>query len=179
MQEVFATNKQWGFFGIYDIVPAISRLAQAKPQNTLWTRFISAHSAEEAKGSWAALYRLWPQATLAAGAQIDILSDLLPLVDPAFVFDKSTYSSFGNPRLIAELKRRRADTLILSGVETDVCVLATLMDAVDLGYFVILPIDALTSSDGESHRQILDIIPRRLKSQVSRATVDEIVEQWS
>src|SRR5690606_22923756 len=117
MQEVFASNPQWGFAGIHEIVPAISRLATAKPRQTLWTRFISAHSAAEAVGAWAALYRLWPGATLAAGAQMDILPSLLPLVaDKSVVFDKPTYSSFHNAALIAELKRREADTLILSGV---------------------------------------------------------------
>lgn len=180
MQEVFATNPQWGFAGIYEIVPAIARLAAAKPQQTLWTRFISAHSAEAAVGAWAALYRMWPGATLAAGAQMDILPDLLPLVaDSSHVFDKPTYSSFHSQALITELQRRQADTLILSGVETDVCVLATLMEAVDRGYFVVMPTDALTSSDPDGHKQILDVIPRRLKSQVFTATTDEILEQWS
>lgn len=179
MQEVFATNPQWGFAGIYEIVPAIARLAAAKPQQTLWTRFISAHSAEEAEGAWAALYRLWPGATLSAGALMDILPALQPFIaDPAQVFDKPTYSSFHSPALIAELQRRQADTLILSGVETDVCVLATLMEAVDRGYFVVMATDALTSSDHDGHRQILEIIPRRLKSQVFTATIDEILEQW-
>lgn len=179
MQEVFATNPQWGFAGIYEIVPAIARLAAAKPLQTLWTRFISAHSAEEAVGAWAALYRLWPGATLSAGAQMDILPALQPhIADPAQVFDKPTYSSFHSQALIAELQRRKADTLVLSGVETDVCVLATLMEAVDRGYFVVLATDALTSSDPDGHRQILDVIPRRLKSQVFTATIDQILEQW-
>lgn len=179
MQEVFASNPQWGFAGIHDIVPAISRLAAAKPRQTLWTRFISAHSAEAAEGSWAALYRLWPGATLSAGAEMGILPTLLPLVaGEQAVFDKPTYSGFHNPAFTAELKRRRADTLILTGVETDVCVLATLIEAVDRGYFVVLPEDALTSSDLDAHRQILDIIPRRLKSQIFRTDVATVLEQW-
>jgi nicotinamidase-related amidase len=178
MQEVFASNPQWGFAGIHAIVPAIRELAAAKPAQTLWTRFISAHSAEEAKGSWAALYRKWPGATLAAGAEMQILPSLLPLVEPGSVFDKPTYSAFHNPGFIAELERRQADTLVLSGVETDVCVLGTLMEAVDRGYFVVMPEDALTSSDLDGHRQILDVIARRLASQVFRAPVAEILEQW-
>lgn len=179
MQEVFASNSQWGFTGIHDIVPMISKLAAAKPGQTLWTRFISAHSAEEAEGAWAALYRLWPGATLAAGAEMGILPSLRPLVaDDKAVFDKPTYSAFHNPEFTAELKRRQADTLIISGVETDVCVLATLMEAVDRGYFVVLPEDALTSSDREGHRHILDVIPRRLKSQIFRTNVAAVLEQW-
>ncbi|WP_374384842.1 cysteine hydrolase family protein [Dongia sp.] len=179
MQEVFATNPQWGFAGIYSVVPAIARLATAKPAQTLWTRFISAHSADDAEGSWAALYRKWPGATLSAGAEMAILPDLLKLVHaPGNVFDKPTYSAFHNPAFAQALKERKADTLIMSGVETDVCVLATLMDAVDRGYFVVLPGDALISSDADGHRHILDVIPRRLQSQVYLSTVAEVLEQW-
>lgn len=179
MQEVFASNPQWGFSGIHTIVPAVSRLAAAKPGQTLWTRFISAHSAEDAEGSWAALYRLWPGATLAAGAQMDILPALLPLVSGEdAVFDKPTYSAFHNPAFGAALKERRADTLVLSGIETDVCVLATALEAVDRGYFVVLAEDAVTSSDPDGHRQILEVIPRRLKSQLFRSDVASILEQW-
>lgn len=179
MQEVFASNPQWGFAGIHAIVPAIARLAAAKPAQTLWTRFISAHSAEQAEGSWAALYRLWPGATLEAGAQMDILPSLLPLVARSdAVFDKPTYSAFHNPAFVAALKERQADTLVLSGIETDVCVLATLLEAVDRGYFVVMPEDALTSSDVDGHKQIMDVIPRRLKSQVFTADVATILEQW-
>lgn len=179
MQEVFASNPQWGFAGIHEVVPAIVRLATAKPRQTLWTRFICAHSAETAEGSWAALYRRWPMATLAAGARMDILPGLLPhIADPSQVYDKPTYSSMQNAALVAELRQRQADTLVLSGVETDVCVLATLMEAVDRGYFVILATDALTSSDPDGHRQILDVMPRRLRSQVFTATVSDILEQW-
>jgi nicotinamidase-related amidase len=179
MQEVFASNPQWGFAGIHKIVPAIAELAKARPMATLWTRFISAHSAEEAEGSWAALYRKWPGATLAAGAEMGILPSLLPYVaGPAAVFDKPTYSAFHNPAFTKILKERRADTLVMSGVETDVCVLATLMDAVDRGYFVVMPEDALTSSDLDGHKHILDVIPRRLQSQVYRASVATILEQW-
>lgn len=180
MQEVFASNSQWGFAGIHAIVPAISRLAAAKPRQTLWTRFISAHSAEAAEGSWAALYRRWPGATLSAGAEMGILPSLLPLVSSdVSVFDKPTYSAFHNPAFAATLKARQADTLVMSGVETDVCVLATLMDAVDRGYFVVLAEDALTSSDLDGHRHILDVIPRRLQSQVFRVPVATVLEQWT
>ena len=37
-------------------------------------------------------------------------------------------------RLIEHLRQRETDALIVSGSETDVCVLATVLDAVDIGY---------------------------------------------
>ena len=38
-----------------------------------------------------------------------------------------------------------------SGSETDVCVLATVLDAVDIGYRVIVVRDAICSSSDEGH----------------------------
>lgn len=179
MQELFSGESQWGFPGIHSVVPGIRAIAAARPAQTLWTRFISANTAEEAPGPWGALYRMWPGATLAAGADVGILASLRPLVmGDGAVFDKTTYSAFRNPDFGAELERRGADTLVLSGIETDVCVLATLLEAVDRGYFVVLAEDALTSSDADGHRHVLDIIARRLKSQVFRASVAGILENW-
>src|SRR5580704_8356992 len=43
---------------------------------------------------------------------------------------------------LAHLREREADALIISGSEADVCVLATVLSAVDLGYRVIVVRDA-------------------------------------
>jgi nicotinamidase-related amidase len=49
------------------------------------------------------------------------------------VFDKTVYSAFGNPQLHQHLRERQIDTLIVSGSETDVCVLSSILAAVDYG----------------------------------------------
>jgi nicotinamidase-related amidase len=72
------------------------------------------------------------------------------LCRPAAVIDKTRYSAFAEPRLIEHL-RRREDALIVSGSETDVCVLATVLDAVDIGYRVIVVRDTVCSSSDEGH----------------------------
>jgi isochorismate hydrolase len=59
-------------------------------------------------------------------------------------------SAFAEPTLLAHLQKREADALIVSGSETDVCVLATVLDAVDLGYRVIVLRDAVCSSSDEA-----------------------------
>jgi len=51
--------------------------------------------------------------------------------------------------------RVKADALVISGGETDVCVLAAVMDAVDAGYRVVLAADALCSVSDESHDAML------------------------
>ena len=74
---------------------------------------------------------------------------LAVLCPPATVIDKTRYSAFAEPRLIEHLRQRETDALIVSGSETDVCVLATVLDAVDIGYRVIVVRDAVCSSSDQ------------------------------
>lgn len=53
------------------------------------------------------------------------------------------------------------DTVIITGGETDVCVLATMLGAVDWGVRVILVQDALCSSADETHDASFNKGPRR------------------
>jgi nicotinamidase-related amidase len=61
--------------------------------------------------------------------------------------------------LIEHLRQREADALIVSGSETDICVLATVLDAVDLGYRVIVVRDAVCSSSDEGQRHADAALP--------------------
>ena len=65
------------------------------------------------------------------------------------------------------LQRLRTDTLVISGAETDVCVLATVMVAVDAGYRVILAKDALCSVSDESHDAMLRPLTRPARNTTS------------
>jgi nicotinamidase-related amidase len=42
--------------------------------------------------------------------------------------------------------------MVITGTETDVCVLATVLGAIDFGYWVVLAIDALCSSSDATRR---------------------------
>lgn len=50
-----------------------------------------------------------------------------------------------------QLRGASIDAIIITGGETDVCVLATMMGAVDWGFRVILVTYALCSSADETH----------------------------
>jgi nicotinamidase-related amidase len=79
---------------------------------------------------------------------IELVPPLAALAPPAEVVDKRVYSPFSESELSDLLRRRRIDRLVMTGAETDVCVL----DAVDLGYRVVLATDALCSSVGRHAR---------------------------
>ncbi|WP_348631613.1 isochorismatase family protein [Mesorhizobium sp. M1C.F.Ca.ET.187.01.1.1] len=52
---------------------------------------------------------------------------------PARTFDKTVYSPWFGGQLARTLIREEVDTVIISGGEADMCVLATVMGAIDLG----------------------------------------------
>jgi nicotinamidase-related amidase len=76
------------------------------------------------------------------------------------------------------LRARRANTLIVTGSETDVCVLATVLDAVDLGYRVIVVRDAICSSSDEGHDALLKVYHRRYSIQIETADAEQVLRLW-
>jgi nicotinamidase-related amidase len=100
-------------------------------------------------------------------------------VPPAHLCDKAVYSAFGHPRLALWLRAQGADTLILSGAETDVCVLATVMSAIDLGFHIVLAADALCSTSDTTHDALLLLYRQRFSQQITTAATDEILKMWN
>ena len=74
--------------------------------------------------------------------------------------------------------RAEADALIISGSETDVCVLATVLSAVDLGYRVIVVRDAVCSSSDEGHDMLLRLYHTRFSEQIETADAETILSRW-
>jgi nicotinamidase-related amidase len=79
---------------------------------------------------------------------------------------------------VAHLREREADALIISGSETDVCVLATVLSAVDLGYRVIVVRDAVCSSSDEGHDMLLRLYHTRFSEQIETADAATILSHW-
>jgi nicotinamidase-related amidase len=168
MQRLFADHPDWGVKDMARIRPAVQRLAERKPGRTFWTRFVPAQNAAAAPGSWRRYYEQWPTATLDGGGRdyVDLLPEHRLLAGKAAVFDKPGFSAFTNYGLVVALRAAEIDTLILSGVETDVCVWATALDAIDAGFFVVLARDAMTSFSAEAHAATLDVIAPRFAPQL-------------
>jgi nicotinamidase-related amidase len=180
MQRLFAEHPDWAVKDIGRIRKEVTWLAEHKPGRTFWTRFVPAQNPGSAVGAWRKYYEQWPTATLDGGGTgyVDLLLEHRTLAGKAGIFDKSTFSAFGNAKFGAALQAAGADTLILSGVETDVCVWATALDAVDLGYFVVLARDALTSGGLDAHQATLDVIAPRFAPQVSVMNHAELEAAW-
>jgi nicotinamidase-related amidase len=176
MQRMFAEETPWHTPWMQRVLPEVVRLVEAAPERTIFTRFVPAKSADDAAGTWRRYYRRWESMTL---QRIEAeLIDLMPALDryrpPARVVDKVVYSPWFGTSLRTELAGRHVDTLVISGAETEVCVLATVLGAIDLGFRVIIATDAVCSSADPTHDAMIDIYHSRFGMQVETATVEEI-----
>lgn len=71
-----------------------------------------------------------------------------------------------------------ADTLVITGGETDVCVLATVLGAIDFGYRVVLVTDALCSSSDATHDALLTVYHQRFAQQVETVEMETVLSNW-
>ena len=106
--------------------------------------------------------------------------DLVPeFASPAApVFDKRAYSIFSAPSFRDRLEADRIEALVLTGVETDVCVLASLFDAVDRGLRVVVPVDAVASGSRAAHDAVIGTLLPRLPEQVELSNVGAVLRAW-
>lgn len=180
MQRLFAEATDWRVPGFADILPSILDLVRAHPRHSLYTRFVTPITAEAATGDWRRFYARWPSVLLDRidRAMLDLVEPLARLAPPEAVLDKTVYSAFASTEFEAALSRRNARSLVLTGVETDVCVLATALDAVDRGLHVVIATDAVTSGSPAGHRAALEAIYPRFDRQIELAAGSEIMAAW-
>jgi nicotinamidase-related amidase len=156
------------------------RVAGRFPDRTVFTRFITPQRPEDMPGTWQRYYTKWREATRQCidPDLLQLLPSLRRFAPPATVINKSRYSAFAEPALLRYLQERGADSLIVTGSETDVCVLATVMGAIDLGYPVVLVHDAVCSSSDAGHDCMLALYGGRYREQIATASAEEILDRW-
>src|SRR5207253_10854854 len=109
---------------------------------------------------------------------LELVPALARLSPPAVVVDKHAYSPFVENGTLQLLRRRGVDTLVITGAETDVCVLAAVLGAVDFGYRVVVVIDAVCSSDDETHEALMTLYRRRFSQQVEIVDSETLLADW-
>jgi nicotinamidase-related amidase len=181
MQCLFGPNGPWPTPWLERVIPNVVSLVTRDAVRTIFTRFIPPEQPDQAVGMWRPYFKKWKEVTrsLVDPGLLDLLPALLAFSPPALVFDKPAYSAFSSPFLHSSLQGKRVHTLIISGTETDVCVLATVLAAVDFGYRVIIAKDALCSSANQTHDALMTLYARRFDLQIELAECDEIIEAWS
>lgn len=180
MQRLFAADSPWAMPWFPRVLPNVVRITEARPARTVFTRFVPAREPAAAAGTWRRYYQVWRTMTLReiGPEMVGLVDELARFVPPAVVFDKPVYSPWWNPRLRTHLVDNGVDTVVVTGGETDVCVLATVLGAVDLGFRVVIVTDALCSSSDDSHDAMTALYHRRFGQQVEAAATDEVLAAW-
>lgn len=93
-----------------------------------------------------------------------------------FWMDKRHYSAFSGTDLDIRLRERRVDTVILTGVLTDICVLHTAIDAYNLGYEIEIVKSAVASIWPENHAFALGHFKNTLGAKLVDENLLEITE---
>ena len=180
MQNLFAEETPWHTPWMQRVLPVVVRIAEFRPERTIFTRFIPPRRPEDLPGSWQRFYRRWAELTLDRIDRrwLELVPPLQRLAPPAAVLDKRGYSPFAEPGLAPLLQERRAEALVITGAETDVCVLAAVLDAVDRGFRVVLARDGVCSSSDQTHDALMTLYHRRFSEQIETVDSEEILAGW-
>lgn len=180
MQNMFLEQTSWHVPWVARILPAVLAIARRKTEETIFTRFLPPQAARSMPGTWRRYYERWREFT---GEQVEprlleLVPPLAALVPPARVVDKPVYSAFSGVRLDRLLHDRGVDSLVVTGAETDVCVLATVLGAIDRGYRVVLVTDAVCSSADRGHDALLQQYQRRFSQQLETVDTEALLRAW-
>ena len=180
MQNIFAPGGLWATPWMERVLPAIVSIVSRRQARTIFTRFMTPQDPDDRPGQWRSYFRHWSQATRRhlPPSALDLVPALSRFVPPAAVIDKPAYSAFSNPGLAGLLLEKSVGTVVITGAETDVCVLSTVLSAVDLGFRVVIVEDALCSSSDVGHDALMTMYRTRFHGQVDLMTAEELTEFW-
>lgn len=176
-QQMFLEETPWHVPWMANVIPRLVEVSARHAAQTIFTRFVPPQHPADATGGWRDYYQKWWMMT---GEHLPKeLLELAPLlqnlVPPASVFDKRRYSPWGDGRLFSQLRQEGVETVVVTGGETDICVLATVLGAIDLGLFVIVLRDAVYSGADEAHDAAIDLLSDRFSVQLELVTTEEFL----
>lgn len=180
MQNIFAPGGLWATPWMERVLPAVVSIVSRCQARTIFTRFITPQDPADRPGQWQSYFHRWSRATRRhlPPSALELVPALNKFVPPAAVVDKQAYSAFSNPALAPLLIDKNVGTVVISGAETDVCVLSTVLSAVDLGFRVVIVEDALCSSSDVGHDALMTMYRTRFHGQVDLVTAEELAEFW-
>lgn len=88
----------------------------------------------------------------------DIMREIADELGDARIIEKETFSCFGSREFTDILGETRRKTLVITGIETHICILQTAVDGLNRGYRVVIPHDAVSSQVKSDHECALEYL---------------------
>ncbi len=159
-----------GFEMAREIVPNIKRLLERSREKGVMVVFVcDSHRRGDPE------LEVWGEHAMEGTSGAEVVDSLRPLETEPRV-KKRTYNGFFNTDLEDLLKVRGVGEVILTGILTDICILHTAAGAFFRGFKVLIPREAVASSDEESHQRALEYMERMYGAKISslREVLDSI-----
>jgi len=106
-------------------------------------------------------------------------AEVIPQLTPEkkdYVLDKRVYSGFFEAGLDSLLRSLKVDTLILTGLHTNLCVRHTTADAFFRGYKIKIPKDATDAFTENAYKEGLQYLKEYYNAEITET--DKIIKEW-
>ncbi len=168
MQNAYLEDQCWACTKTSSCAEKIAGLIDGGVcDNVVFTEYLAP---ENPVGTWVTYNEV--NAEVNADAWLnEVVDELKPYLDTYPLYSKSTYSSFGNPDFKALMAR--AGRIIITGVMSECCVLATAIDAIDTGTPVVYLTDACSGSSQEFEDMVVSLMEFASPTHTAVMTADE------
>lgn len=146
--------------GVRKIVPNIKRrLSQARVAGHPVVFVCDSHAGDDPE------FRIWPRHGVKGTKGAQVIEELKP-TEGERVVPKKRFSGFFETDLDEILKELEVESLVLTGILTNICVLYTAADATMRGYKVVVPEDCVFALTGGDHRFALEQMEKVLGAKI-------------
>jgi len=151
------------------IIPNIKRLLEEARKRKIPIIYIcDAHRPDDTE------FNQWPKHCVEGTPGAEVVEELKPEQED-IIIKKRRYSGFYSTDLDLTLRELKIDTLILTGVATNICVLHTAADAYFRGYKIIVVEDCVATLNEEAQKTGLEHIKNILGGEIK--TLNETLKE--
>ncbi len=149
MQDYFLRENSNAFVpsapAVIPKVNSLIELFEEKKLPVFFTRHVNTPDNAAMMGQW------WSR-LIEADGELSEISGLLNIPAGSEIIKKTQYDAFHNTALDDKLKAENINTLVISGVMTNLCVETTIRSAFVHGYETVLPLDSTAAYNYDFHR---------------------------